>query len=841
MQSKETRTIIAHTLEAQNNSGGILGFVKPIAEIIDDKLIEINKQNFCQTMKVFIIGGYDNLERSYPDGMLFKLTINLNDRPNEKIDPTQACQYISSDRFSEPIKPKDYFEIIEAELPDANFRQISLVGPPPGTRYIFIGTEKSLYGPFKWNLENNTNDTLTLNFVDSKLPSVNLLSYQIYSINQIETKNQIFTTKNDKNIRRFIQGLSIISSADYYDYASDEEVIRFTAKLASDANIKLVEKRKLSDLAGIISRNPSTSHTLHRQRLNRLIHISADAIQMQTDAISAFSEYLKNDNGKVIVQNFIDKNQPIYLENFKKEREAAIDAQFETKQKEIKAAEDRLKTLNESKIELSSQVEELKRASKQEAVIDKAYAEADSNLQNKKLALNSLERLIDEKSLLAHGLKDFLDIQSGIEVAKSELKIAKQREYDQKRALEETNRELKKSESELRLRLTDLKPFVDAINGAFAPHIDGEAQVDVDTNNMKSGGSLLELQKEIIGEVGRRLAEQGRSMPDWQVANILISTQQSFITFLAGMPGVGKTSLARLLAQVQNIAPKRLAEVAVGRGWTSQKDLIGFYNPLTSRFQPSGTGMYTFLTALSTEKSSKAAMAYVLLDEANLSPIEHYWSTFMGMTDGGRNNLHLGDKMVLVPEHLRFIATINYDGTTEPLSPRIVDRAPIIMIDSDEFGSDQDDRRDQVINPASLALPLSACDMQELFGNVTNEPELESEENVVFERIRKTLRDSDTSLGRPILISARKIHAIKQYCAKAGGIMNIDSELLALDLALVQHVLPLVRGNGPGFARRLENLQRELESTSLNRSAKCVKTMLFNGAQDLHTYDFFCW
>lgn len=74
-------------------------------------------------------------------------------------------------------------------------------------------------------------------------------------------------------------------------------------------------------------------------------------------------------------------------------------------------------------------------------------------------------------------------------------------------------------------------------------------------------------------------------MPSFeQVANLLISTQQSFITFLAGMPGVGKTSLARLLADIQEISPKRLTEVAVGRGWTAQKDLIGFYNPLTSRF-----------------------------------------------------------------------------------------------------------------------------------------------------------------------------------------------------------------------------------------------------------------
>ncbi len=74
-------------------------------------------------------------------------------------------------------------------------------------------------------------------------------------------------------------------------------------------------------------------------------------------------------------------------------------------------------------------------------------------------------------------------------------------------------------------------------------------------------------------------------------------------------------------------------------------------------------------------------MAYILLDEANLSPIEHYWSAFMGMTDGeGERSLMLGQDRMQIPETLRFLATINYDGTTEPLSPRVVDRAPIIVL-----------------------------------------------------------------------------------------------------------------------------------------------------------------
>src|SRR5699024_2312845 len=79
-------------------------------------------------------------------------------------------------------------------------------------------------------------------------------------------------------------------------------------------------------------------------------------------------------------------------------------------------------------------------------------------------------------------------------------------------------------------------------------------------------------------------------------------------------------------------------------------------------------------------------MAFIILDEANLSPIEHYWSTFYNLTDSiaTQSNLlsiSLGNNLNLeFANNLRFIATINYDQTTENLSPRVIDRANIIQI-----------------------------------------------------------------------------------------------------------------------------------------------------------------
>ena len=73
----------------------------------------------------------------------------------------------------------------------------------------------------------------------------------------------------------------------------------------------------------------------------------------------------------------------------------------------------------------------------------------------------------------------------------------------------------------------------------------------------------------------------------------------------------------------------------------------------------------------------------ILLDEANLSPMEYYWADFMNICDDLDNNssINLGNNNVFhIPETLHFLATINNDHTTETLSPRLIDRAWVITL-----------------------------------------------------------------------------------------------------------------------------------------------------------------
>ena len=88
---------------------------------------------------------------------------------------------------------------------------------------------------------------------------------------------------------------------------------------------------------------------------------------------------------------------------------------------------------------------------------------------------------------------------------------------------------------------------------------------------------------------------------------------------------------------------------------------------------------------LNQEGDSSKYPFIILLDEANLSPVEYYWADFMNAcdSDSATKYLELGKGFELkVPQTLRFVATINNDHTTEILSPRLLDRAFIISLPS---------------------------------------------------------------------------------------------------------------------------------------------------------------
>ena len=222
------------------------------------------------------------------------------------------------------------------------------------------------------------------------------------------------------------------------------------------------------------------------------------------------------------------------------------------------------------------------------------------------------------------------------------------------------------------------------------------------------------LARTLVADVKRR-----RDYDRLTILNLFILLTQNFLTVLSGPPGAGKTSISVILGDVlglterahgsafgggfghdlksdtepesehESASGERFLPVSVERGWTSKRDFLGYWNPLSKTFESPDPRRSDALALLDAEsRAGFDDLAFVmLLDEANLSPMEYYWGDFMRICDdrSRMNRIALGgDALYDVPDTLRFLATINSDFTTENLSPRLLDRAPVVMLPETE-------------------------------------------------------------------------------------------------------------------------------------------------------------
>ncbi len=829
-----TRVILAHTLYPKNQNPSH-GFIRPLCEIIDGKLVPIDEKNFCQTKKVFITKGYSLLEERYSNQQAFKITIHLSEKQSEFIDISEACKYVATFERAEEIKPKDFFQILSCDLPNPN-EKVLISNSVPNTRFIFIEQKEKLYGPFKWKSKNVDNEILLeIDFVDSPLPKVNLAQYQIYEI-PVDS-SMVFASEIEKSDppKKIAQGLDFLKNQQYLDYASDKEILSYCLRLQDSVGKSIIGKKASDDLVAALLKLPKINQPLNQSRLQKLPSIVESLANEQEAIKNWIGASLSLDSNKDYIATFINENEPRFLEALKKERKEIIEKEFSNIERKVKEQTEKLNSVENDLIKAISELEKAKEKARNEVSLEEAAKQIDGKIQEKSNELADLQERINSIYPDIDQIEKLVKLKKEseyYEVHNQKLRDANQNLISEKEKILTLSQQAAES---LQSRLMEFKPFVDAINGSHYPEDNDFKDIYVKTQEIPDMESSHDQRKYIAECVQENLKAEGRDLDFSEVVNLLVTTQQSFITIFAGLPGQGKTSLARLVAKSQGIE-SRLQDIAVARGWTSQKELIGYFNPLSNRFQASNTGLFAFLKSLNKENDKDRGMAYALLDEANLSPIEHYWSSFMGMSDGnGDFKLKLGNEYLKIPQNLRFIATINYDTTTEMLSPRVLNRAPIVLLENSLISSDLPS---QAFNNK---LPISFDVMEKLFGVENNIPAFSASEEHAYNEILAVLNSNDPDLGRPIVISQRKQKSIHFYCDKSRSLLAQDGDNAALDFAVMQHVLPLISGSGARFKEKLKRLSDIFAVHELEKSKAYINKIISYGDQDLNTYDFFCW
>ncbi len=331
------------------------------------------------------------------------------------------------------------------------------------------------------------------------------------------------------------------------------------------------------------------------------------------------------------------------------------------------------------------------------------------------------------------------------------------------------------------------------------------------------------------------LIRRARGYRETDILNMLLCFCQGSLTVFSGQPGTGKTSICAILARALGLDFSggdlgegqmcRYTQIQVEKGWSTKRDLIGYFNPLSGRFESSGSLLYDVLCHM--DQEHRAGMTgekppfAVLLDEANLSPLEHYWSDFIGLcdrlADGQSAELTLWENHRLrLTGALRFLATINSDYTTEELSPRILDRAWVIRLPEKE-GEKAPGQMDGLRSVAWK-------DLQAVFA-----PQGDGAEGfrkaAGYTEVFRCLEELGAGPSR------RVQKAMGQYIAAAEGLFSPyapDPVALAVDYAAAQRLLPKI-AVAEDKRNALEGLLQACGDAGLDRCRGILEDMLQKG------------
>ena len=138
--------------------------------------------------------------------------------------------------------------------------------------------------------------------------------------------------------------------------------------------------------------------------------------------------------------------------------------------------------------------------------------------------------------------------------------------------------------------------------------------------------------------------------------------------------------------------------LSVRPDWRDGKALLGYYNPLTERYESTPLLRFIIQAYKDYDKNREKAQPYfIILDEMNLSHVEYYFADFLSVLESGHREDGLSKEPIrlfaeelkeslafyadeeippqlYLPPNLYIIGTVNIDETTYMFSPKVLDR-----------------------------------------------------------------------------------------------------------------------------------------------------------------------
>lgn len=532
----------------------------------------------------------------------------------------------------------------------------------------------------------------------------------------------------------------------------------------------------------------------------------------------------------------------VFLEHLPSFREFA-------KQEEKRKKE--LAELQERKEELNEQVQELARLNPEQR-LEEAHQQIERLEVLKKQSEQKLQAIIDHTNLV----QSFEDLQRQSEFLHQEHET-KQQEIV---FLEERLKTLQ-NEVDAILERSTQKALEMNFDTLIASHLTSQSErrqrEQRESKYLRAAHSLQSLPRthldseQLVPLIVQAIQIKRPEYSENDILNFLICFSQGFLTLLCGPSGSGKTTICEIVAEnlglmkpgeLQPLLPDspyltRFAQVGVEKGWSSRRDLIGYYNALSQSFEKANPNFYDLLLILDAESrmnSTDVFPAFVLLDNANLSSMEYYWSDFLSMNEDHAvcGTLNLGQNFqVQVPNTLHFMASIQSDHTSQPLSPRLLDRAWVISMP--EVGNMR------LIELSNSFAPIQSLTQQQLesaFGALGSDL-IMLENEWPFMQLLQAFQEA----GMPVSIRSQR--AIRTYVVAGARLFHAteeqSAETVALDYAVLQRLLPKINGSSLTYRNGLEAIRKLLEENHLIKSKQKLEQIMAAGDAAMQYYQFF--
>ncbi|PUA41046.1 hypothetical protein C8Z91_01260 [Paenibacillus elgii] len=355
--------------------------------------------------------------------------------------------------------------------------------------------------------------------------------------------------------------------------------------------------------------------------------------------------------------------------------------------------------------------------------------------------------------------------------------------------------------------------------------VSSEAKTDEDNVNP-------DVVNEELQKIRRYIRFKGFQFPDHLIENFYLSLKTKPFVILAGVSGTGKTKLVKLFAEALGATSvnRQFTLIPVRPDWSDPSDLLG-YKDLSGAFRP---GRLTEVLLEATKPSNRHKPYFICLDEMNLARVEHYFSDLLSVleTQEWRDGRIVTASLIwkeslttdhdqqtfgnmYLPDNVYLVGTVNMDETTHPFSKKVLDRANTIEFNyinlaqyPDEALADDDELAMQVPNG------FLRSDYLQLVDTYGEYRELVHRTTEKLVKINTILEEIHSHVGFRIR------DAICFYLIYNER-FQLLSEDAALDMQLLQKILPRVQGSGSSVKRAL----LQLMEVALDKSLPIQKMM----------------